>query len=66
MYALKFGHLVMEKTDAEVYNFYIDMRTPHKGYEEFYHRLLDEGMHFVRGGWPRSPTRPASPARRAS
>ena len=43
MAALKFGHLVMEKTGAEVYSFYIDMRTPHKGYEEFYDRLLDEG-----------------------
>ena len=49
MAALKFGHLVMEKTDAEVYSFYIDMRTNQKGYEEFYQRLLEEGMHFVRG-----------------
>jgi len=32
-----------------VYNFYIDMRTPGKGYEEFYHRLLHEGAHFIRG-----------------
>ena len=49
MAALKFGHLVMEKTGAQVHSFYIDMRTPHKNYEEFYDRLLDEGMHFVRG-----------------
>jgi len=49
MAALKFGHLVLEKTDAEVYSFYIDMRTNQKGYEEFYQRLLEEGMHFVRG-----------------
>jgi heterodisulfide reductase subunit A len=49
MYSLKFAHLVHETTDAEVYNFYIDMRTPGKGYEEFYHRLLDEGVKFVRG-----------------
>lgn len=49
MAALKFGHLVLEKTKAEVYSFYIDMRTNQKGYEEFYHRLLEEGMHFVRG-----------------
>jgi heterodisulfide reductase subunit A len=49
MAALKFGHLVMEKTDAEVYSFYIDIRTPSKGYEEFYDRLLEEGMHFIRG-----------------
>lgn len=49
MAALKFGHLVMEKTSAEVTSFYIDMRTPHKNYEEFYDRLQGEGMHFVRG-----------------
>lgn len=49
MYSLKLAHLVKERTDAEVYNFYIDMRTPGKGYEEFYERLLDEGTHFVRG-----------------
>jgi heterodisulfide reductase subunit A len=49
MAALKFGHLVLEKTKAEVYSFYIDMRTNQKDYEEFYQRLLEEGMHFVRG-----------------
>ena len=49
MAALKFGHLMLEKTNAEVYSFYIDMRTNQKGYEEFYQRLLEEGMHFVRG-----------------
>jgi heterodisulfide reductase subunit A len=49
MSALKFGHLVTEKTEAEVYSFYIDIRTTQKGYEEFYNRLLEEGMHFVRG-----------------
>jgi heterodisulfide reductase subunit A len=49
MAALKFGHLVVEKTNAEVYAFYIDMRTNQKGYEEFYERLQEEGMQFVRG-----------------
>jgi heterodisulfide reductase subunit A len=49
MYSLKFAHLVKERTGAEVYNFYIDIRTPAKGYEEFYNRLLEEGAHFVRG-----------------
>ncbi len=49
MYSLKFAHLIMEKTGAEVYNFYIDMRTPGKQYEEFYHRLQNEGAHFIRG-----------------
>jgi len=49
MQSLKFAHLVREKTGAEVYEFYIDIRTPGKGYEEFYQRLLEEGTHFVRG-----------------
>jgi heterodisulfide reductase subunit A len=49
MQSLKFAHLVRERTGAEVYNFYIDMRTPFKGYEEFYQRLLEEGTHFIRG-----------------
>jgi heterodisulfide reductase subunit A len=49
MAALKFGHLVLEKTQATVTSFYIDMRPNQKGYEEFYDRLLEEGMHFVRG-----------------
>jgi len=49
MYSLKFAHLVKEKTDAEVYNFYIDMRAFGKGYEEFYKRVLGEGVHFIRG-----------------
>jgi len=49
MAALKLEHLILEKTKAEVYAFYIDMRTPMKEYEEFYQRLLEEGVHFVRG-----------------
>ena len=49
MYSLKLAHLVRERTGAEVYNFYIDIRTPGKGYEEFYDRLLAEGTHFIRG-----------------
>ncbi|MBW2702333.1 MAG: CoB--CoM heterodisulfide reductase iron-sulfur subunit A family protein [Deltaproteobacteria bacterium] len=49
MYSLKFAHLVKEHTDAEVYNFYIDMRAVGKNYEDFYHRLLEEGVRFVRG-----------------
>ena len=43
---------MLEKTKAEVYSFYIDLRTPMKDYEEFYQRLLEEGMHFVRGKVP--------------
>ena len=50
MYSLKFAHLVHERLpETEVYNCYIDIRTPGKGYEEFYHRLMDEGTHFIRG-----------------
>jgi len=49
MYALKLAHLVQERTGAEVYNFYIDMRTPGKGFEEFYNRVAEEGVHFIRG-----------------
>ncbi len=49
MQSLKFAHLAHEKTGAEVYNFYIDIRTPAKGYDEFYQRIMEEGTHFVRG-----------------
>jgi len=49
MYSLKFAHLIKERTGAEVYNFYIDMRCFGKGYEQFYQRLLDEEVRFVRG-----------------
>jgi len=49
MQGLKFAHLVHEKTGADVYNFYIDMRTAYKAYDEFYQRVLEEGTLFVRG-----------------
>lgn len=49
MYSLKFAHLLREKTTARVYEFYIDMRAFGKGYEEFYHRVMHEGVRFVRG-----------------
>ncbi len=49
MQSLKFAHLARERTGAEVYNFYIDMRTPFKDYDEFYQKVLEEGVHFVRG-----------------
>jgi len=49
MYSLKYAHLIQERTGAEIYNFYIDMRTPGKGYEEFYQRLLSEEVNFIRG-----------------
>lgn len=49
MYSMKLAHLLREHSGAEIYNFYIDIRTPGKGYEEFYNKLLDEGVHFIRG-----------------
>ncbi len=49
MYALKLAHLIKERTGAEVFNFYIDLRTPGKGYDEFYGQLLEEGVQFIRG-----------------
>lgn len=49
MQGLKFAHLVHERTGATVYNFYIDMRTAYKAYDEFYQRVLEEGTLFVRG-----------------
>ncbi|HID72455.1 TPA: CoB--CoM heterodisulfide reductase iron-sulfur subunit A family protein, partial [Candidatus Micrarchaeota archaeon] len=35
--------------DAEVYIFYMDMRTPGKGYEEFFNRAKEMGVKFIRG-----------------
>ncbi len=49
MYSLKLAHLIKEKTNAEVYNFYIDVRAPGKAFEEFYNRVAEEGVVFVRG-----------------
>jgi heterodisulfide reductase subunit A len=49
MYSMKLAHLIKEKTEAEVYNFYIDIRAPGKAFEEFYNRVAEEGVHFVRG-----------------
>ncbi|HNY51572.1 MAG TPA: CoB--CoM heterodisulfide reductase iron-sulfur subunit A family protein [Smithella sp.] len=49
MYSLKFSHLFKEKTAADVYQFYIDMRAAGKGYEEFYNRIIEEDVKFIRG-----------------
>jgi heterodisulfide reductase subunit A2 len=49
MASLKLAHLVKEKSGAEVYNFYIDVRAAGKGYEEFYRRVMEEGAHLIRG-----------------
>jgi heterodisulfide reductase subunit A len=49
MYGTKQAHLAKDKTGGEVYQFYIDMRTPGKDYEEFYKRMQEEGIRYVRG-----------------
>lgn len=50
MYSLKFSHLVHERLpNSNVYNFYIDIRAAGKRYEEFYHRVLEEGTTIIRG-----------------
>jgi heterodisulfide reductase subunit A len=50
MYSLKMAHLIKEKLpDANVFEFFIDMRAFGKGYEEFYDRIKGEGIHFIRG-----------------
>jgi heterodisulfide reductase subunit A len=49
MYSLKLAHLIEEKTHAQVFNFYMDLRSFGKGYEEFYERVQREGVVFVRG-----------------
>jgi len=50
MYSMKFTHLIKEHLPkTEVYEFYIDIRSPGKGFEEFYNRVLKEGTIFYRG-----------------
>jgi heterodisulfide reductase subunit A len=49
MYSMKQAHLAREKTGAQVSEFYIDITAFGKGYQEFYRRVRDEGVYFVRG-----------------
>jgi len=51
MYTLKHVVQLKEKykQDVEVYVFYMDMRSPFKGYEEFYDRARELGVNFIRG-----------------
>lgn len=50
MYSLKLAHLVQEKLpEANVFEYFIDMRAFGKGYEEFYQRIIHEGVHLIRG-----------------
>jgi heterodisulfide reductase subunit A len=49
MYSLKLSQLVHEYAGAEVYEIYRDMRSFGKGYEEFYNRTGQLGVHFYHG-----------------
>ena len=51
MFGLKEAILLKEHyhNEVEVYIFYIDIRTPSKGYEEFYSKSREMGVIFVRG-----------------
>ncbi len=49
MYSLKQAHQIKDKTGAEVYSIYMDMRTFGKDYEEFYRRIRSEDIQFVQG-----------------
>ena len=51
MYALKHAQMIKEMVlpDAEIYICYIDMRTVGKGFEKYYRRTRELGIHFIRG-----------------
>jgi heterodisulfide reductase subunit A len=49
MYSMKLAHLIREKTHAQVYEFYFDLTAFGKGYTEFYERVQEEGIIFIRG-----------------
>jgi heterodisulfide reductase subunit A len=50
MYAIKNAMLIREKSpDTEVSVLYMDIRAYGKGYEEFYNRAVNLGVHFIRG-----------------
>ena len=62
MYTLKHVVQLKEKykQDVEVYVFYIDIRSPGKGYEEFYDRARERGVNFIRGRVSRIDEDPAT------
>jgi heterodisulfide reductase subunit A2 len=49
MHSMKLAQLIREHTDADVTIFYLDIRAPGKGCEEFYDKSLRDGIQFVRG-----------------
>ena len=51
MYTAKHAMLTRDKyPDTDVYDFYIDVRTPGKNFDEFYRRAVEEyGVHYIKG-----------------
>ena len=50
MYAIKNALLLKQMhPDTEISIYYIDIRTPSKGYEEFYDRARESGIRFIQG-----------------
>jgi len=50
MYTIKNALVLKDKyPDMDITIFYIDIRTPAKGYEEFYQRARDRGIRFIQG-----------------
>jgi heterodisulfide reductase subunit A2 len=50
MYAIKNAVLLKQMNpDMDITIYYMDIRTPSKGYEEFYDRAREMGVHFVQG-----------------
>jgi heterodisulfide reductase subunit A len=50
MYSIKEAILIKEhEPETDIYILYMDMRTPFKGFEEFYRRARDLGITFIRG-----------------
>jgi heterodisulfide reductase subunit A len=51
MYALKHAQMIKEMylPDSEIYICFIDMRTVGKGFEKYYRRTRELGIHFIRG-----------------
>ena len=50
MYSAKHAHQYLDKVpDGRCYVFYMDVRTPGKGYDEFYMNTLHDGAQYIRG-----------------
>ncbi|MHA1407910.1 MAG: 2Fe-2S iron-sulfur cluster-binding protein, partial [Candidatus Heimdallarchaeaceae archaeon] len=50
MNALKAANLIKDKLpDSHVFEFYIDIRAAGKGYEEYYHRMMQSDIRLIRG-----------------